>query len=273
MDEHLLTSSAAQQAWVVPPRQRETPTASSDASPENATRHRERSSSARLTLQEHGFLGSTSYNAVFTDNIEHIDLDPEGPETTASTSRSDKLHAQITAAQKKPHRLKDAVTVLKFLSKFPDLVNIVDKWISFDKTVSVIGLWVDPCRDDIRTMLWETGVLKSDESMASVAEQLFQNSEEPIATGPESKFKDFMNDYTGSKMRWETLGVFFTAVGLCLNCMRSDDAMIDFVGHREEDKQSKCAVLSLSTTLLFEGVRGLQIDITTLERRERHAHM
>ena len=94
MDERLLTSSAAQQSWAVPQKQRETPAASSTASPDNAARHSERSSSARIPPQEYGFLGSTSYNAVFTDNIEHIDLDPEGPETTASTSRSDKLHAQ-----------------------------------------------------------------------------------------------------------------------------------------------------------------------------------
>ena len=169
---------------------------------------------------------------------------PKPPSSTRTGTGAN--NTLVTAAQKRPHRLMDAVAVLKFLTNFPHLVKIIDKWTSFDKAISVIGLWVDGSRDSIRQELWETGVLKTDETMAAAAEQLFQNSEEPIVTDPEMKFKDFMNDYTGSNLRWQTLGVFYTAVGLCLNCIRSDDELLDFVGHREEDKQSKCATSPLS---------------------------
>lgn len=234
MGKALLNTPSSQLAWDVSVRD-PLPAASSVAGASPASLRTERSGSRAATMQEHGFLGSTSFNAVFTDNIEQIGL--EVSEANPDFSLSDKLHAQITALQKWPHRLKDAITVLKYLQDFTHFQHLVEKWWQYDRPVSVIGPWVSACEEAIRTELIETDVLKSEERMAIAAEQLFANTEERIVPSKDLKFNDFTKDYTGSKLRWEALGVFFTACGLSVNCLRADDTLLDFVGHKEENRQ------------------------------------
>lgn len=187
-----LTTPSSQLAWEVsvrdPPQAGST---TSEASP--ISLRTERSGSRAAPIQEHGFLGSTSYNAVFTDNIDTIGLE-EASEVNANPSLSDKLHAQITALQKWPHRLKDAVTVLRHLQDFTHLQKIAEKWWQFDRSMALIGPWVAACEEGIRTELIDSGALRSEESMIAVAEQLFANTEEAIVLTKDLKFHDFASE-------------------------------------------------------------------------------
>lgn len=188
--------------------------------------------------EEYGFLGSTAYNAVFTDNQEHLTLHWN----LAKPAESQNCHEHSLACERQ-HRLlnlqmREAIFTLQCLQDFPHLEKILARWSKYDKSCCLIGPWADDCAKSIRKELYETNALKNEKTMLVAAEKLFTNTETKIKVTKDLMFYDFSKLYTGQNLRWEALGLFFTVVGLCMNELDAPDDCFEFVGRQEESKQT-----------------------------------
>ena len=111
--------------------------------------------------------------------------------------------------------------------------------------MSMIGSFAFFCCDSVGKDVAKQLDLSSGRAKLQLAERIFTNTAQPIPIKGNTKFQDFLNSCTGSSIRWDTLGIFFTACGLCCNIMTCDEGELDFVGHREEDRQSLVGVCPL----------------------------
>lgn len=94
-----------------------------------------------------GFLGSTAFNAVFTDNEDRI------PSTVSTKDQSasfrDILHEQITTSQKvfrKSFCKLDTTYVMECLKDFSHLSKIADRWPRSERSCCTIGPWLEIAR-------------------------------------------------------------------------------------------------------------------------------
>ena len=184
-----------------------------------------------------GFLGSTAFNAVFSDNQEHIpsfnatDVDP--------SNGSIRLHEEITASWRSSLRRgnRDATFVLELLKDTPHLSKIVGRWSSVERSYCILGAWVQECQESVRQDLYEKYDLTRNNVLGTVIALLNANTEATLRLPNNVRFRGFASYYTGRNLRWEAIGVFLTVCGLVLFGMPCDAMELDFVGNQEQDKQ------------------------------------
>ncbi len=128
--------------------------------------------------------------------------------------------------------------MLEFLQDFDHLEGIVQRWGATERSLSMIGAFAYRCCDSVGKDVARKVDLASESATLLLAKQIFTNTAHTIPINKLTKFQDFMDSCTRSSMRWETLGIFFTACGLCCNMMTCNERELDFVGHREEDRQN-----------------------------------
>ena len=187
-----------------------------------------------IANSEPGFLGSTSYNAVLAESEDQIAIAADvGSGSTPVVSNT---LSQMIQIRNQSRRLKDAVTVLEALQDFDNLERIVIRWGVKDYLSVIRSFSIRSCKV-IRSDIIDAGALQSDRSLVAMAEQLLENTSKPIHISKSSKFKDYLQFYSGSNIRWEVLGCFFTACGLGCDMSSCDVTELDFVGHKEEDRQ------------------------------------
>ena len=187
-----------------------------------------------------GFLGSTAFNAVFTENHEHISHF-SATSDGENRPRGIQLHEQIMAARKIALQrcTGDALFVLEVLRDFPHLVKIVSQWRSMDWCCSLIGQWVKECQASVQQDLFEKYHLSvNDPAHAQAAvDMLHANTRMPLKMPEDVRYRDFISYYAGSRLRWEVVGVFLTACGLGLQMMFAGSDALEFFGRSEVDKQ------------------------------------
>ena len=184
-----------------------------------------------------GFLGSTAFNAVFSDNQEHI---PSHNIRDADASNgSIQLHEQITASWRRSQRPcnLDATFVLELLKDTPHLDKIVEAWLPSERVYSMIGPWVQDCQNSIRKDLFDKYDLTRNTALETVIDLLNAKTEIPVKLPADVRFRDFASYYTGKNLRWEAIGVFLTTCGFSLFALPCDGAEMTFIGNSEQDKQ------------------------------------
>lgn len=190
--------------------------------------------------QEHGFLGSTAYNAPFAENEERMALEYDS--YSSEPDFGERLHEEITAKQRGihhvDHRVKEAMRVLKFLQDFPSLENMINLWDKENQCTGIMALWMESAVSAIRNDLWDNGCLESEKSMMETIHRLFQNTSKRIIIKSDMKFGDLMEQFAGDNIRWETLAIFMTGCGLAISDMYSDFHGLKFTGGTESSRQS-----------------------------------
>jgi chromatin structure-remodeling complex subunit RSC3/30 len=192
-----------------------------------------------ISNAEPGFLGSTAYNAVLEESEENA--------LVADHTISSPLPTPFVS-----QRLREAFSVLAMLNDFPNLERLIHRWVTDAQMMSILGPFATSFGVSIRETLFRPAVhQKTDKQKVEVVQSLFQNTARKLAVGRSTRFHDYTQMFIGSSMRWECLGLFFTACGLCCNHLTVDAREYEFVGHREEDKQGLMSrLLDASNTCL-----------------------
>lgn len=188
---------------------------------------------------EHGFLGSTAYNAPFADNESHFplrdDSESDGPDF------GEKLHEQITAKQRgtyrMDYRIKEAIRVLEFLRQFEDLENMMQH-AGHEAISGIMGFFVDRCMKSVRKDIHEAGSLKDEKSMTEMIHRLFENTAKPVILRSDINFDEFMCQFVAENIRWETLAVVLIVCGLAVGDMYTDSRVLKFVENTEAGRLS-----------------------------------
>jgi len=93
------------------------------------------------------------------------------------------------------------------------------------------------CQTSIRKDLYERGAFRCERSEQVAVDLLTANTAQMVTLPPTVSPKEFMTFYTGSKLRWEALGIFLTSCGLCIAGLSAKDIELEFNGRSEQDKQ------------------------------------
>ena len=181
-------------------------------------------------LPASGFLGSTSYSAVFTENQEQLGLDND-----ENGEASMRLQKPLLTPTNLNTRNEEGCMVLRELRDFPHIEKIGYTWGENACDFTLMSSRLVDCINSIRDDIYVPYVQEKQDLVRAV-ELLFDAFSRPVKIAPGCKFKEFAEQFTGKNIRWETLGMFFTAVGLRVMQMPVTDPMLAFVDNTQEGK-------------------------------------
>ena len=180
-------------------------------------------------LPASGFLGSTSYSAVFTENQEQLGLDNDENGEPSMRLQKSLLSTNLNS------RNEEGCLVLRALRDFPNIEKIGMTW---KENACDFTLMSSHLEDSIRSIRDDIYVpyVQAKQDLVRAVELLFDAFSRPVKIAPGCKFREFAEQFTGKNIRWETLGMFFTAVGLRVMQMPVTDPMLAFVDNTQEGK-------------------------------------
>jgi hypothetical protein len=168
-----------------------------------------------------GFLGSTSSSADYIDAQRHHDFhDVAEGGNSASAGYGDPEHFPIYPQ----HQINAGPVVLAHILEFPFFESFVNELRQNAIGVSLVLPWISYICDSIKTDLYEPllrsrerngdGSLLHDQLQEHLSRRLFHNTSDALEYDGHCSLEHFASLFTGQNLRWETVGMFFTMVGL-----------------------------------------------------------
>lgn len=147
-----------------------------------------------------GYLGSSSHAAIFS----HISPDGDRGDTFQTT--------QSTHSNGDDHLIQQgADTLRQLLSAFPlkGVIELVSFWLAKGVNLALTGPFVAQCTESMHHLL---ACMSDGNWHLAYARQLLQNSARPLEFDQSSTLDAFSAQFLHQNTRWETLGLFFSAV-------------------------------------------------------------
>ncbi|KAF7596861.1 hypothetical protein BBP40_011906 [Aspergillus hancockii] len=148
-----------------------------------------------------GYLGFSSHVAIFNHISSNVDRDTNNTYHTAAHLLSDE--------DEMTRRGADALRQL--LGAFPlhDMINLVTFWLAKGINLALAGPFVEQCAQTMNHLLSSM----SDENWhLTYARHLLRNSARPLEFDQTSDIDSFSAQFLHRNARWETLGIFLSAV-------------------------------------------------------------
>ena len=165
--------------------------------------------SDRKLSSSHGFLGSTSFASVYTENE---DLWQAHNSISASH-----IKTEITAAE-----VSRGAEVLWLLRDLPLWMPTVEKWAATVK-LSMISPWIGHIQTTLRDMLSGFADGATDSQMAKTCHQLsaqfWNNTLRPISFDGSTTFQQYQELISGPNLRWDSVAAYFVGVGLAIEAL------------------------------------------------------
>ncbi len=202
-----------------------TPVRTNSFLPSPLTSNPDKSRKSIPTIQpQPGFLGSTSYAAVFTESQTQIGLDADQDNGELQHTHSDPTASSLG----KDALIKQGAAVLALLSDFPLYGPFIDQWLDYARGLALIAPFMPECMASIKRDLYDPFVkAQSGRALLHASEMLFTNGAKPMKMDPGMTFRQYHTLFTGENLRWEALGMLFTAVGLSCLIMLAADTTVD----------------------------------------------
>ena len=194
-----------------------------------------------VSASTHGFLGSTSYSAVFTESQGQLDVDIDHAPTVADHYNNEKLP---TTSAEHAKKIKQGAQVLAQLRDFEHLRDMYTDWLQEVGDLPLMGPFVPACAESIKMDILEKFDIDSEQGQLEASKTIFNITGRPFKIPRSCTLQGFHKLFTGDNLRWEAIGHFFTACGLACMNMQYNDPRLGFVGRTPPRK------LSLSHRLL-----------------------
>jgi hypothetical protein len=183
-----------------------------------------------------GFLGSTSFSAVFAEHQDQIDLELD--QDIADLNREHYEEASAAKSTEFQRKIADGAAVLALLADLPSFEPIATRWAERWRELSLMAPILPACLKSIKTDLYEPFIkMQTERALSNASRLLFRNLLKVLKSPPYCTFEQYTSSLTGENLRWETVGIFFTACGLACYNSSAEDPLLDFVGHRPGDKR------------------------------------
>jgi hypothetical protein len=129
------------------------------------------------------------------------------------------------------HQINAGAAILARFLEFPFFESFIDDLHRNAIGVSLISPWIIDICNSIKTDLYEPllqslerngdGSLQHDRMQEHLSRRLFRNTSSALEYDGHCSLKHFASLFTGQNLRWEAVGMFFTAVGLGVINVRS----------------------------------------------------
>lgn len=157
-----------------------------------------------------GFLGPTSYSAVFTEGQNHVEVngflevgDSPDPETK-HLDPSD----HITA------RIQEGCRILDLLADLPKYEPHINRRYIVEGTTSLIP-YVRQCIDQVA--LERTKKANPLSALSRLSKDIFTSTSTPLIIANNTSLSELLSMLTGENLRWETVGIILAVAGWSAN--------------------------------------------------------
>jgi len=158
-----------------------------------------------------GYLGSTSFSAVFSEDRRISD--------PGSPFRNDGFDGETVISQTiRPGRIEQGAEVLEALTHTPRYAQLVQEWHNEVCGLSLFSPWVEACTKTVQVEVYDHIARPREDSEKTVllrlSERIFRNNLQPLRFDGSCTLDQFTALFNGPNVRWETIGIFLTGVGL-----------------------------------------------------------
>ncbi|KAF2764215.1 hypothetical protein EJ03DRAFT_34892 [Teratosphaeria nubilosa] len=198
-------------------RHAQTPSSASYASPEGSMAFRE---------TKVGFLGATSYNAVFTEN----------PVSLGPVEEPEDLEDVPTLPPVPPDKIETGAEVLALLRDIPLYEKFSQRWFDLCDGILVMQpayrIWIDELWTEWGQLL-TTG---NADQLRSLSEMVWRNTRRPMKIHSQMTAREWAKSASGRGLRWEIVGIILSFAGLIAVNLSNWDAIFDSIRHRYVDR-------------------------------------
>lgn len=166
-----------------------------------------------------GFLGPTSYSAVFTENPQSLSVITE-PYEGEESQRLPPVPAE---------KIQQGAEVLAMLRDMPIYKRFTQRW--FDMTDSIIvtrpvfQLWMDELWSEFGRLLQEGDA----DQLRSLSEMVWRNTRRPLKVHGQISAAEWARSASGRCLRWEVVGIILSMVGLIAVNLSNWDSIFDSI--------------------------------------------
>ncbi|CAK4031034.1 hypothetical protein AC578_3278 [Lecanosticta acicola] len=170
-----------------------------------------------------GFLGPTSYSAVYTENSNIL--------ATPDVEDAPDLPANFSA-----DKIQQGAEVLSMLRDIPVYRRFTERWFELCDGIVVIQpvfrIWIDE--------LWNAfGQILSDgkpDQLRGLSELVWRNTRRPMKFNGNMTAREWAESASGHSLRWEVVGVVLSLVGLIAVNLSNWDSIFDSIRERFVDR-------------------------------------
>lgn len=177
-----------------------------------------------------GFLGSTSFSAVFNE-----DQSINGPQSRFCEESV--ISSVVETPTYREGRVELGAQVLRHLSRMDLFETVITEWQEDDHGLTQFCPWIMKCMKSIKEDLYDqipwhtTSHQDQDTVLLRLSEGLFRNNLKPMRFDGDCTLDHFATLFTGSRLRWESIGMFFICVAVGSATMkRGHPILSSFVG-------------------------------------------
>lgn len=194
-----------------------------------------------------GFLGSTSYAAVFTEQQASLDVN------LLAQYRSSTSQPQAPQRAKQDEdRIRAGISLLSLFRELDILERFVEHWYIYAHGLPIMAPVVRIALASLRTNYGEMlSRPDNDASLANLAEKIFENTSLTMKVSPYISAQEYAALFVGENLRWEILGIIVTLVGASATTLVVENPLWAEVEARHQDlKQFIARVVEASNTSL-----------------------
>ena len=174
---------------------------------------------------------------MFTENQNQIDFDLE-PEPENNNLHENGAEASPLSPEYE-FPVREGAALLAQLSDFPTFEVLVAHWQEHAREIALPAPVMPACVASIKKDLCEPFIKSNDgDALLYASEMLFRNSSKPLKSASGLGLQQYHSLITGENLRWETVGLLFTAVGLGCNMIESTDSLLSIPGLKSIDKRA-----------------------------------
>ncbi|EME84636.1 uncharacterized protein MYCFIDRAFT_203102 [Pseudocercospora fijiensis CIRAD86] len=169
-----------------------------------------------------GFLGPTSYSAVYTENSSILQTpDVEDPPDLPSLPAD---------------KIQQGAEVLSMFRDLPVYRNFTQRWFELCDGIVVLQpvfrIWIDELWNEFGKVLAEG----NSEQMRSLSELVWRNTRRPMRVHGSMTAREWAKSASGRNLRWEVVGVVLSLVGLIAVNLSNWDTIFDSIRERYVDR-------------------------------------
>lgn len=193
-----------------------------------------------------GFLGSTSFSAVFTEQKANLDI--------GLAARSTMIYPTAQVRLNQDQDLVRAGARLLSMFRYIDLIGrFVEHWYWYAHGLPVLAPVVRAALASTNQLYSSTFKEAGNENqLLALAEKIFQNTARPLRASPYTSAPAYASMFIGENLRWEILGIIITLVGASATTLSGSSHPLwdDVEAERLDKKQFVREIVELSNVSL-----------------------
>ena len=159
-----------------------------------------------------GFLGSTSFSSVYNENQSLQTLQPD------LLGHADAIHGNPEQFHllNRDSKIRRGAACLSLLRDLPTYDLLIRKW-QVGADLSMIAPWTTACQSSMKSEVYDHLGPSDDEverQLLRCSARIFDNMLRPVNLTRDYTLDQYGDQFTASNIRWEAVGIYYTAVGL-----------------------------------------------------------